>query len=327
VNELERIALLRSHLEAGMQPGVTVGIGDDAAVLAEGQGSLVWTVDAQVDGTHFRIDWASWEDVGWRSFMAAASDLAAMGARPSAALSSLVLAPSVTDGDLEAFARGQAAAARAVGAPVVGGNLARGQETSITTTLLGRTYKPVLRRGARAGEGVFLAGAVGLAAAGLGALLAGDRRLLHDARIAPALAAWRRPHARTSDADTVARAASAAVDVSDGLARDASHVGEASDVRLVLEASFLLEHGGDVLHAAAQALGRDPLDLALHGGEDYALLATSAEAELPGFMRIGRVEAADGASSRIVVEVDGATLGIDPLGFDHFASPRPDERP
>ncbi len=143
-----------------------VGIGDDAAVLDPG--GLVWTVDVQVDGTHFRPEWASWEDIGWRSFMAAASDLAAMGAEPIAALSSLVLAPAIDDQALDAIARGQAAASLAAGAPVVGGNLARGTETSITTTLLGRAAQPVLRSGAQPGDGVYLAGPVGLAAAGPG---------------------------------------------------------------------------------------------------------------------------------------------------------------
>ncbi|HVJ90016.1 MAG TPA: AIR synthase related protein, partial [Labilithrix sp.] len=84
--EFERIALLAKRF-GGPALGTTVGIGDDAAVLAPVASSLVWTVDAQVEGTHFRLDWLGWSDVGWRSFMAASSDLAAMGATPLAALS------------------------------------------------------------------------------------------------------------------------------------------------------------------------------------------------------------------------------------------------
>ncbi len=102
-SELARVAALRARFGTaeGSRTGIRVGIGDDAAVLemlGAAASLLVWTVDAQVDGTHFRTDWASWEDIGWRSFMAAASDLAAMGAEPVAALSAnaLVVVPSLT---------------------------------------------------------------------------------------------------------------------------------------------------------------------------------------------------------------------------------------
>jgi thiamine-monophosphate kinase len=229
-----------------------------------------------------------------------------MGAEPMAALSSLVLAGDVDDEALASLARGQAAAAREVGAPVVGGNLARGTETSVTTTVLGRAAGPVLRSGARAGDTVWLAGAVGLAAAGLVALQA----KVQDARVGAALEAWRRPRARIADGRAMAALASAAIDVSDGLARDVGHVATASGVRVVLDGPAILVHGGEALASAAAAVGRDALDLALHGGEDYAVVATG-RVPLPGFVAIGRVEAGDPA----------VFLGDEPVelgGFDHF---------
>ncbi len=315
--ELARVAALRARFarEGKRSEGVDVGIGDDAAVLA---GGLVWTVDAQVEGTHFRTAWVSWEDIGWRSFMAAASDLAAMGAEPAFALSSLVLAPSVDDASLDALARGQAAASDAIGAPIVGGNLARGTETSITTTLLGRTATPVLRSGARAGDGVWLAGPVGLAAAGLALLQAGVQSTsVHDASC---LGTFRRPIARISDGRALTQAghvAHAAIDVSDGLAHDAWQLAEASDVRIVLDAAAILAAAGEPLAAVATALGKEPLDLALYGGEDYALLAASAS-PIAGFVRIGAVEpAAEGA--RVWLTTALGTEPVEPRGFDHFA--------
>jgi thiamine-monophosphate kinase len=285
--ERERIALLSTIFGAGNVP---VGVGDDAAVL---EGGLVWTIDAQIEGTHFERAWLSWSDIGWRSFMAAASDLAAMNASPSAALSALVLDPTVDDAALEALARGQAEAARAIGAPVVGGNLARGRETAITTTLLGRASRPVLRSGARIGDGVWLAGFVGRAATGLTALrdgVAADPRVIE---------AWRRPRAlvghRLHDA-------SAAIDVSDGLARDATHIADASGVRILLDEASL--------QATDPAIA---IDAMLHGGEDYALLATSPVG-LPGFVRIGVVEEGRGVALRTA---SGVTP-IPPRGWDHF---------
>jgi thiamine-monophosphate kinase len=322
-SELQRVKRLRSRFSRDTrEPSpVTVGIGDDAAVLrlaAAGAGSLVWTVDAQVDGTHFRTDWVSWEDIGWRSFMAAASDLAAMGAEPVAALSSLVLAPSVDDEALDALARGQAEAADAIGAPVVGGNLARGTETSITTTLIGRSDEPVLRSGARAGDGLWLAGSVGLAGAGLALALEKmqDARM-QDADTEACLSAWRRPMARFADGRALVGVAHAAIDISDGLALDAWQLAEASDVRLVLDQAAVLEAGGESLAAVAHITGCDPLELALTGGEDYALLAASPRS-LPGFVQIGSVETRDGAG-RLFMKTARGTVPLEPRGFDHFA--------
>jgi thiamine-monophosphate kinase len=312
--ELERVALLAARLGAPGAAGIATGIGDDAAVLDPVPASLVWTIDAQVDGTHFRLDWLGWEDVGWRSFMAAASDLAAMGATPIAALSALVLSDAVDDEALDRLARGQADAARAVGSPVVGGNLARGTETSVTTTLLGQTDRPVLRGGARAGDGVYIAGAVGMAAAGLAALLAGSNSV-RNASIEACIAAWRRPRALIEPGLAIRGVASAAVDVSDGLARDAMRVAEASSVVIVLDENTLRRRSAGALETAATLLGRDALDLALHGGEDYALLVTSPT-PIEGFDRIGIVEG--GAPGLVLARSDRTRVAVDPQGFDHF---------
>jgi thiamine-monophosphate kinase len=332
-SELERIALLRRILEreggraAASAGDVRVGIGDDAAVLVASQGSLVWTVDAQVEGTHFRLDWMTWEDVGWRSVMAAASDLAAMAAEPLAALASLALGPDVDDAALASLARGQAAASRAVGLPIVGGNLARGRETSLTTTVLGRADAPVLRDGARPGDGVWLAGPLGLAAAGLRLLVRGAPVPVDSRASATCLAAFRRPLARIGAGRGLARRASAAIDVSDGLAGDASHVARASGVRVVIEEAALRAHVvGPELTAVADALGLAPLELTLRGGEDYAVLAFApADVDLAtsGFVRIGRVEAAPLEGPGVALETQDEPRALIPLeatGFDHFAA-------
>src|SRR5260370_79366 len=116
MDERARIALLARTLAAspGSAGGVEVGIGDDAAVLASPGRRMVWTIDEQVDGTHFERSFASWPDIGWRSFMAAASDVAAMGAEPWCALCALVLPDDVDDDALGAIARGQRDAAAAI---------------------------------------------------------------------------------------------------------------------------------------------------------------------------------------------------------------------
>jgi thiamine-monophosphate kinase len=317
--EFERIARLAALFASAPDPSIARGIGDDAAVLVPRAGErLVWTVDAQVEGVHFRPDLASWNDVGWRSFMAAASDVAAMGASPWCALSALVLDDRIDEEALDALARGQAAAAREVGAPLVGGNLARGGETSITTTLLGICVRP-LERIARAGDGVWVAGALGLAAAGLLAL---EQKLDEaDPDVARAVLAWRRPRARIGDGRRMAAAARGAVDVSDGLAQDVGHVARASGLRCVLEEGPLSAYLAPSLLALAPRLGVSALDLALHGGEDYALVAAS-DRPIEGFARIGRFEEAENERAVALEGAEGSVRAVEARGFDHFASRR-----
>ena len=209
---------------------------------------------------------------------------------------------------LAEIAGGQAEASEACGAPIVGGNLARGPALSIATTVLGTCDGPVLRRGAREGDALWLAGPVGLAAAGMRAIATGRES---EAALAGAVAAWRRPVARIIQGLAMARLAHAAIDVSDGLARDAAHVAQASGVRLVLDAGAIAAERA--LHEAATAMGVDSLDLALHGGEDYALLASSA-APIDGFRRVGEVVAGSG----VVLRTKDRVVPLEPRGYDHF---------
>lgn len=318
--EEQRIDQLAEIFQAS-DPAVTVGIGDDAAVLAPVAAPLVWTVDAAVEGTHFRREWLSFEDIGYRSTMAAASDLAAMGAEPLGVLAALVLPDDVGDAELAALARGQHEAATSLGTAVIGGNLARGRELSITTTALGRTPTPLLRRGARPGDALWLIGPVGLAAAGLRLLMAGHP--IEDDAARACVEAWRRPRARIPSGLAMRTAATAAVDVSDGLARDVGHLARASGVRAVLDVARL---EAALLTAVADRLGVPPLDLALFGGEDYALaFAAPEDARVPGALRIGRLEPLDDTKTAALViaaHPDGSRAPLRSGGYDHFAQER-----
>jgi len=297
-------------------PGIELGIGDDAAVLALGRERLVWTVDGQVEKTHFERAWVTLADVGFRSFQAAVSDLAAMGARPLAALSALSLPRGFSGKDLERLARGQAEAARACRCPIVGGNVARGPLLSVTTSVLGTARRPLTRGGARPGDEVWLVGDVGLAAAGL-ALFQSGRMRARDRASLRAYTAFRRPRALLARGMALVGVAHAAIDVSDGLALDAGRIAGASACRIVLEQRALERALPAPLVALAERLGRSALDLALTGGEDYALVVTGAARQRPRFARrIGRCEKGRGA---VWESADGSSR---PLagGFDHFAS-------
>lgn len=297
-----------------------LGIGDDAAVLAPGREPLVWTVDCAVEGVHFRRDLLGFEDLGYRATMAAASDLAAMGAAPLGLLAALVLPDDLDDDDLAAIARGQRAACDALGTAILGGNLARGGELSITTTALGVAPAPLRRDGARPGDELALAGPVGLAAAGLRLLDRGPRGDAGDAgdpgAVERAIQAFRRPLARIDAGLRARTSASAAIDISDGLAADLTHLASASGVRAVLDREALLTPD---LVAVAELLGADALELALHGGEDYALVVAGRDAgALPGFVIIGRCAPREDGESEVALRDAEGVIPVSPAGFDHF---------
>jgi thiamine-monophosphate kinase len=265
-------------------PQLELGIGDDAAVL-KSAGRWVWTVDTAVEHVHFERAWLSLADLGFRSFQAAASDVSAMGGTPFAALSSVIFPPGFAGAELTQLARGQRAAARALGCAIAGGNLSRGAELSITTTLVGSVKRPLLRNGARVGDELWLCGDVGLAAAGLRLLQAGTRQG-RNAAARRALSAFRRPHAQIIAGRELSRGAHAAIDISDGLAGDALHLAQASGVELLIDLTALSATLSPALHALAPRLGVSALDLALYGGEDYALLAAGPKRSRPRTARV-----------------------------------------
>ena len=292
--EFEAIEALRALFSA-RSAAVQLGIGDDAAVLL---GDLVVSVDAQVEHVHFERAWLDLEAIGYRAFVSALSDLAAMGAVPIAALSSLVLpAAELVSG----LTRGQASAALEYACPVVGGNLARGTELSITTTVLGRAARPLLRGGARPGDTLFVVGELGAAAAGLRAHQQGRE-------LARVRDSWARPVARIPAGLAAATWATAGIDVSDGLTQDAAQVARASGVGVDLSRAAL-EPFVTALAEEARVLDADAWDWVLRGGEDYALLVTGRKTA-DGFVPIGRI--VEGHE----VTLDGVIVTTS--GHDHF---------
>jgi thiamine-monophosphate kinase len=314
--ESEAVALFARTFAERASRVASVGIGDDAAVLRAVPEPLVWTVDASVEGTHFERAWLDLEDVGYRAFQAAASDVAAMGARPLAALSALELPKGFSKSELARLSAGQALAARECGAPIVGGNVARASRLALTTTVLGSARSPIGRDGAHAGDELWLLGDVGLAALGL-ALLRKRPRAPYRGAARVCVEAWRRPRALVAEGARLAGRARAAIDVSDGLAGDVLHLAEASGVRVVLDAGLLEAALRPELVEVARSLGRRPLEAALHGGEDYALVASGPAERRPQRARvIGRVERGRGG---VLEGPSGRTSALGP-GFDHLAS-------
>lgn len=310
VGELGEDAVLRRVIaRLPSTSAALVGPGDDAAVLAHLDGRSVITTDTMVEGPDFLVGWSTPHDLGWKAAATNLADVAAMGARPTALTVALV-APTETPVDvLEGIADGlrDACATLAPGCGVVGGDLARGPVLVLAVTAIGdlEGRAPVLRSGARADDVIAIAGDLGSAARGLALLRskARDAEGRPDAVRAAALRAASAdvrsqlaPHPPISAGAVAALAgATAMLDVSDGLARDAARIASASGVALDFDSTAV----GSAIEVS---------------GEDHALLACfPPEPELPaGFRRLGRVRAGEG------VLLDGRHLDrID--GWDPYA--------
>lgn len=314
--EHARIAWLRTRFGAPTAPAL--GIGDDAALLP-GREAVVATVDAAVEGVHFRRDLCSLETASGRAIEAAASDIAAMGARLEGAGTGLLLAwtlpPDLSDADFFALADGAAEAAARLQTTIVGGNLTAGAALTLTTTVLGRAAGPVLTRaGALPGDYIAVAGTPGLAGLGLRALLTGRG---DDPRLQAAVHAWRAPRAQLALGMSLVGRAHAAIDLSDGLTQDAGHLARASKVAVVLDADTL--RALPALQAPCAALGIDPCSVALTGGEDYCLCATGPATAFPApWQIVGAVEVGEGVWLREGAHRRRIDADTSLQGWDHF---------
>jgi thiamine-monophosphate kinase len=303
--EFGLISVLTRRFEQGAH--VFVGPGDDAAVLRTPKGHVVVSTDLLVEGRHFRREWAQAGDIGRKAAAANLSDVNAMGGTAHSLTVGLAAPADLPVRWVLDLVDGIAEEAALVGATIVGGDLTTASEVVVAITVMGACeVAPVLRSGAQPGDVVALAGRQGWAAAGLAVLGRGFRspRVLVEA--------YQRPHPPYAAGLAAARAgATAMIDVSDGLLADAGHIASSSGTAIDIErAAFVL---ADPMQAVGSALGVDPMQFVLGGGDDHAILATfPSGTDLPeGFTRVGTVASGEG------VTVDGSAYD-GPTGWAHF---------
>lgn len=283
--------------------------GDDCALLPVGGRLLAVSTDVSVEGVHFRADWLTLEEIGWRATAAALSDLAAEGADPHGVLVALGCPRAATDADAAALMKGAGLAAEGMGTQVVGGDLTSAPSWTVAVTVFGTAVRPVTRAGGRPGDVLYVTGEVGGASAALHAWLAG--------RTPEPLARERfaRPMPRIAAGRVLAQTATAMLDLSDGLAADVRHLAAASNCAAEIELERVPISAG--VAEEAGAAGKTPEAFAAEGGEDYELLvALPADAAPPlldvRLTQVGRLVAGTG----VTFTLRGARVTLQ--GFQHF---------
>lgn len=298
------------HSADGRSFGVRLGIGDDCAILRvpAGQEVLV-TTDLSIEGVHFRRDWQRPEDIGHRCLLRGLSDIAAMGGRPIAAFLSTGLPADLPQAWFDRFLQGLLQLARKYNVQLAGGDTSSSPSGVLADIVVVGALpqgKALRRSGARPGDRIYVTGELGASAAILEQLRSGARRTIRikqEPRIA--IGEWLRRKG----------IASAAIDLSDGLSTDLSHVCAESAVGAVLSAAAI------PIHPLAKDFHN--LDLALHGGEDYELLFTApASRKVPSriaglkITHIGEIV----RGKTMKLEVGGTRRKLEARGWEHFAN-------
>jgi thiamine-monophosphate kinase len=311
LSERELIRHIRRSARVGKS--VVTGIGDDCAVLRVPPGhEVLVTTDFTIENVHFRRDWHPPELVGRRCLTRGLSDIAAMGGEPLAAFLSLAVASDVPQKWVNRFLEGLLNLAEEFKVPLAGGDTAQspgGIQADIVVVGSVPKGKAVLRSGAKAGDRIYVTGELG----GSAAVLA---RLAESRPVGAASSRHLRPLARVAVGQWLRRrgVASAMIDVSDGLSTDLGHICEESRVGAEIEA--------EAIPRARVGLGkkRVALELALHGGDDYELLFTSA-ATVPSVVagvRVTRIGRTTKSAPMRLIEKDGKARPLKPGGWEHF---------
>jgi len=313
LSEKKLIQKIRRSARGG--ESVVTGIGDDCAVLSVPPGhELLVTTDFTIEKVHFRRDWHRPELVGRRCLTRGLSDIAAMGGEPRAAFLSLAVSSDVPQKWVDRFLKGLLDLAEEFQVPLAGGDTAEspggvGIQADIVVVGSVPKGKAVLRSGAKAGEQVYVTGELGGSAAALA-------RLAESKPVGAEYFRHFRPQARVAVGQWLRQrgVASAMIDLSDGLSTDLEHICQESHVGAEIEA--------EAIPRAQVGLGkkRVALEFALHGGDDYELLFTSAAAvpsEIAG-VRVTRIGRTTQSAGMRLIGADGKARRLKAGGWEHF---------
>jgi thiamine-monophosphate kinase len=302
---------------------LVIGTGDDAAAWRVDDAIQLATTDSLVQDTHFDLNIVTWEELGWKAIAVNLSDIAAMGGVPKYALISLALPGELETDNVSSLYQGMAQIANRFGVAIVGGNIASADKTIINVTVLGslESASALTRSAAVPGDQIAVTGYLGLSAAGLRTL---KQHLKFDVETTQLLRqAHLKPMPRIDEGQILLRhGVKAAIDISDGLIADLTHICQASKVSAGINQDELLIHP-----ALKNNFKSDYLQLALSGGEDYELLFTASNQVIAQIKQavscpvtvIGDIT--QGKPGQVtLIDADGGIIPWQKAGWEHFKS-------
>jgi thiamine-monophosphate kinase len=324
LGEFGLIELIAETVGKASRRDLILGIGDDTAAWHTDGSVQLGTTDILIQNVHFTLDIANWKELGWKALAVNISDIAAMGGTPSFAMVSLGLPPETDVDNVIELYRGMKEIASKFDVDIVGGNISRAPVVIIDVSLIGKASDALLTRSAAVpGDQIAVTGYLGLSAAGLKMLKSG--RKLDAKTTAFFREAHLRPRPRVAEGQIlVQHGVRAAIDVSDGLLSDLTHICKASRIGAKLWINKLPIHA--LLKAAFK---KESLRLALSGGEDYELLFTARSEVIDKLTEImsspvtviGEIVSGDPGQVTLLDE-QGKAVKWDERGWDHFKSPR-----
>ncbi len=324
LSELGELSLLRKIRErfATVSQDVVAGIGDDTAVLAPHDRALLLTTDMMTEGVHFDFRFVTWFQVGFKLISSNVSDIYAMGGDPRFVLLNLAMGRRTDEKSLERFLDGIESGMALYHVELVGGDLSQSKAgLTVSATVAGYAKRPVMRAGARPGDGIYVTGKLGESACGLEllkiigrplSLETGERTAgpLPWSVMEPLLRRHLLPEARKPG--KIGKIATAMIDISDGLFIDLSRLCDESGVGAKVSLRSIPLSSG--MRKAAESIGKDPYGLATSGGEDYELLFTASPGRKVDAVRIGEITRSD----RILIDRKGRERLFMPEGYQHW---------
>jgi thiamine-monophosphate kinase len=318
LRERELVSAIRKEF-AGAVVGLLTGIGDDAAVIRCAGARCLLTTDLLIEDIHFTSALHPPFLLGRKALNVNLSDIAAMGGRPRYALLGLALPPNVGKGWVEKFFAGFKEAAGEAGVGLAGGDISAAKKICLTVTVMGVVDRAVPRSGARPGDFICVSGNLGDSAAGLRLLRAGHK-MGKSRKVESLLRAFLDPIPQIALGLALAgrRLATSMIDTSDGLSVDLHHLCEESRTGALIELAAL------PLSPELRRLEKNPVEVALHGGEDYQLLFTVSPRKLSGLAalrkrfkihRIGRMTRGKGVR---VIDEQGRERPLRIGGYEHL---------
>jgi len=292
---------------------VLTGIGDDAAVVGTGRKKMLITSDMMNEGIHFDLSYTTFYQLGYKFLAVNISDIFAMGGEPGYFIVNLGLPETILSQNIDDLYSGILKCAKKHGVAVVGGDTCASKSGLVLSgTLTGQGGKIITRSGARVGDGIFITRSLGDSAMGL-LLLRKRKKRVNSFHPADSGIKLMKRHLMPEPAPLKNTAGvTSMIDVSDGLLRDLSHICDESRTGAVIYKEKIPLSGG--LISEAKKMKLDPFDLALKGGEDYALLFTAKTTVKTGAIRIGEIT----GRGRFLIDEDGRKTVLRPEGYEHF---------